>query len=83
MSEMKRIRAKSAHAEQAYTLVGDLQQRFYTKLNAISSKLGADKPYEPTEWFREGGKYGGGVRFMATDETLFNRASCERITHSI
>ena len=72
---MERIRAKSAQAEQAYTLVSDLQQRFVNKLNVISQKLGANKPYEPTEWFRDGGKFGGGVRYMATDETLFNRAS--------
>jgi len=72
---MKRIRAKSTHAEQAYTLVCDLQQRFVTKLNAISKKYGRGKSYEPTEWFRDEGKHGGGVRFMATDELLFNRAS--------
>ena len=72
---MERIRAKSARAEQGYSLVCELQQRFVNKLNAISKKYGADKPYEPTEWFRDEGKHGGGVRFMATDETLFNRAS--------
>jgi len=72
---MHRIRAKSPRAEQAYTLVCDLQQRFVTKLNAISKKYGSDKPYTPTEWFRDAGKHGGGVRFMATDETIFNRAS--------
>jgi len=72
---MERIRAKSPRAEQAYTLVCDLQQRFVTKLNAISKKYGRGKPYEPIEWFRDEGKHGGGVRFMATDESLFNRAS--------
>ena len=72
---MKRIRAKSPRATQAYTLVTDLQQRFVTKLNAISKKCGRGKPYEPTEWFRDEGSHGGGVRFMATDETIFNRAS--------
>ena len=72
---MKRIAAKSPRAAQAYTLVTDLQQRFVTKLNAISKKYGDGKPYEPTEWFRDEGKHGGGVRFMATDESLFNRAS--------
>ena len=72
---MKRISAKSPYAAQAYTLVCDLQQRFVTKLNAISKKYGNDKPYEPTEWFRDDGKHGGGVRFMATDESIFNRAS--------
>jgi coproporphyrinogen III oxidase len=72
---MKRIPAKSPRAAQAYTLVTDLQQRFVTKLNAISKKYGRSKPYEPTEWFRDEGRHGGGVRFMATDEKLFNRAS--------
>ena len=72
---MKRIPAKSPYAAQAYTLVCDLQQRFVTKLNAISKKNGNGKPYEATEWFRDDGKHGGGVRFMATDESLFNRAS--------
>ncbi|MDX8385337.1 MAG: coproporphyrinogen III oxidase [Gallionella sp.] len=72
---MERIRAKSARAEQGYNLVCELQQRFVDKLNAISKKYGADKAFEPTEWFRDAGRYGGGVRLMATDETIFNRAS--------
>ena len=72
---MKRIPAKSPRATQALKLVSDLQQRFVTKLNAISKKYGSGKPYEPTEWFRDEGKHGGGVRFMATDEKIFNRAS--------
>ncbi len=72
---MERIRAKSARAEQGYNLVCDLQQRFVTKLNAISKKYGSSKPYAPTEWLRDNGRHGGGVRYMATDETLFNRAS--------
>lgn len=70
-----RVAAKSPRAEQAYALVCDLQQRFVTKLNAISKKSGNGKPFVPTEWLRDGGKHGGGIRFMATDETIFNRAS--------
>ena len=72
---MERIRAKSTRANQAYDLVCELQQRFVNKLNKISEKYGENKPYEPTEWFRDEGKHGGGVRFMATDEKIFNRAS--------
>jgi len=72
---MERVKAKSSRATRAYALVTELQQRFVTKLNAISKKFGSDKPYEPTEWFRDEGRHGGGVRFMATDETVFNRAS--------
>jgi coproporphyrinogen III oxidase len=72
---MKRIPAKSPRAAKAYALVTDLQQRFVTKLNAVSKKFGNGKPYEPTEWFRDEGRHGGGVRLMATDESIFNRAS--------
>ncbi|MFV2057104.1 MAG: coproporphyrinogen III oxidase [Thiohalomonadales bacterium] len=72
---MERIRAKSNRAEQAYTLVCDLQQRFVQKLNTISEKFGAGKNYAPTEWMRDDGKHGGGIRLMASDETIFNRAS--------
>ncbi len=72
---MKRIPARSPRAAQAYALVTDLQQRFVTKLNAIGRKFGNGKPCEPTEWFRDEGRHGGGVRFMATDESIFNRAS--------
>jgi coproporphyrinogen III oxidase len=72
---MKRIPAKSPRAAQAYALVTDLQQRFVNKLDAISKKSGNGKPFEPTEWFRDEGRHGGGVRFMATDDKIFNRAS--------
>lgn len=72
---MERIRAKSDRAEQAYTLVTELQQRFVEQLNAISAKFGEGKDFQPIEWFRDEGRHGGGVRFMATDEKIFNRAS--------
>ena len=72
---MNTTRAESERAKQSYALVCDLQQRFVTKLNAISKQFGNGKPYVPTEWFRDKGRHGGGKRFMATDDTLFNRAS--------
>ncbi len=72
---IKRVPAKSSRAAQALSLVTDLQQRFVTKLNVISAKYGSGKSYEPIEWFRDAGRHGGGVRFMATDESIFNRAS--------
>jgi len=72
---MERIKARSPRAAQAYTLVTGLQQRFVTRLDAISKKYGSGKSCEPIEWFRDQGAHGGGVRFMATDETIFNRAS--------
>ena len=69
------IKAKSPRAELAYSLVCDLQRRFVSGLNKISDKFGEGNPFEPTEWLRDDGKHGGGVRFMATDNRLFNRAS--------
>lgn len=72
---MERIKAKSPRADQAYALVSNLQQHFVTQLNAIGKKFGNGKSFEPIEWFRDEGKHGGGVRFMAADESIFNRAS--------
>jgi coproporphyrinogen III oxidase len=58
------------NAQQAYTIVSHLQKYFVQKLNAL-----ANKDFEPVEWFRDEGKHGGGVRYEARDENLFNRAS--------
>ena len=72
---MNRIKAKSSRAELAYLLVCDLQQRFVNKLNKISNKFGNGNPFVLIEWLRDQGKHGGGMRYMATDETIFNRGS--------
>jgi len=72
---MKRILASSPHSQEAYALVEHLQTYFVKHLDALSAKLGASKNFEPVEWFRCEGENGGGVRYVASDETLFNRAS--------
>jgi coproporphyrinogen III oxidase len=72
---MKRIKAKSARAQEADALVCRLQKHFVDALEMLSSELGENKPFVPIEWFREKGKFGGGVRYVAQDETLFDRAS--------
>jgi coproporphyrinogen III oxidase len=69
------IKAKSSRAELAYSLVCDLQRRFVSRLNKISDNFGNGNPFVPIEWLRDDGKHGGGMRFMATDDTIFNRAS--------
>ena len=68
-------KANSTRAERAYSLVCDLQLRFVNQLNNIGEKYGNGQPFVPTEWLRDQGQHGGGVRFMASDHTLFNRAS--------
>ena len=69
------IKAKSSRAEVAYSLVCDLQRRFVTGLNKISDQFGNGNPFMPIEWLRDDGRHGGGMRLMATDNTLFNRGS--------
>ncbi len=72
---MKRTVSTELHARQAYTLVEGLQQYFVRQLDLLSEKFGTGEAFMPVEWFREEGRFGGGVRFEATDERLFDRAS--------
>ena len=72
---MTRIKANSVDAKIADTLVTHLQSYFVKALDSLSAEIGDNKAFEPVEWFRNKGEFGGGVRYVATDETLFNRAS--------
>lgn len=69
------IMAKSPEAIKAYTLVQGLQKRFVDKLNRLSSQLGENKKFEEVLWVRDEGQHGGGNRFEAKDNILFNTAS--------
>ncbi|MDF1881939.1 coproporphyrinogen III oxidase [Sulfurimonas sp. MAG313] len=72
---MTRIKALSLGSQKADTLVTHLQSYFVKALDTLSSEVGASKKFEAIEWFRNDGKSGGGVRYVATDSKLFNRAS--------
>ena len=72
---MKMITAKSHEAVEAYSLVKNLQKRFVEKLNNISKELGEHKNFEKVTWLRDDGLHGGGSRFEAQDEKLFNAGS--------
>ena len=67
--------AKSEEAKSAYTLVRALQKRFVDQLNNLSATLGENKAFEEVIWFRDEGIHGGGSRFEARDNILFNTAS--------
>jgi coproporphyrinogen III oxidase len=71
---MDRIKAQSAKAEIASSLVEDLQLYFVEKLNQVAGST-AEKTFKKVEWFRDKGQHGGGVRYEARDEAIFNRAS--------
>ncbi len=70
-----RILAASIDSKEAYTLVEELQTYFVSKLNDISHTLGEGKSFKAVEWERDEGKHGGGIRYEARDESIFNRAS--------
>lgn len=72
---MNMIMANSKEAKEAYVLVRTLQERFANKLNDLSKKYGENKNFEEVLWLRDEGTHGGGSRFEARDETLFNTAS--------
>jgi len=67
--------ANSQDAKKAYALVLNLQNRFVTKLNALSQEIGEKKDFEEITWLRDEGLHGGGNRFEFRDEKLFNTAS--------
>ena len=67
--------SKSDDAITAYEIVKNLQKRFVDKLDYLSSQFGENKKFQEVNWLRNNGLYGGGNRFEARDEILFNTAS--------
>lgn len=72
---VSRIPAQSSRAARAYELVQSLQSRFVQQLNDVSQRQGAGVPMQAVEWLRDGGAHGGGIRYEARDERVFNRGS--------
>lgn len=69
------ILAKAQNAKDAYELVRSLQKRFVEKLDKLSEKFGENRPFKEVTWLRDEGIHGGGSRFVARDNILFNTAS--------
>lgn len=72
---MNRILAASATAREANAIVEHLQLYFVERLNALSREFGETRAFDAVEWYRDEGRHGGGLRYMATDDSLFNRGS--------
>jgi len=72
---VKRIQAQSKNAVQAQTMLEGVQHFFVRHLNELSLAFGENQDFEPVEWMRDEGLHGGGVRYVATDASVFNRAS--------
>ncbi len=52
-----------------------LQRRLVEALEGVSAARGDARRFEAIEWLRDDGRHGGGVRFVAADTEIFNRAS--------
>ncbi len=66
--------AQSKDAQSAYGLVKDLQALLVKELDKIPPTPPTTR-FQPVHWLRAKGIYGGGTRYVATDSTVFNRAS--------
>jgi coproporphyrinogen III oxidase len=56
-------------------LVNSLQSRFVNGLETLSRQWGQAHKFEPVDWLRDGGQHGGGRRYVAPENDLFNRGS--------
>lgn len=72
---MPRIPAQSTKATRASNLTQSLQLTFVAQLERISRSLGDEQNFNVSEWFRDQGQHGGGLRYGIADSTVFNRAS--------
>jgi len=72
---MERIYSQTPESEAAISLAENLQLYFVNRLKGMSQIFGDNTPFEAVEWFRDGGRHGGGMRYEARDMRLFNRAS--------
>lgn len=72
---MEMIFADSPESQEAYKVVNNLQKHFVNRLNALTEKSGESKEFEEVTWLRDEGLHGGGSRFEARDEKIFNTGS--------
>ena len=72
---MKKSLAQSISARAANSLVEELQSYFVDQLNKAVGFVEGQSAFQTVEWLRDQGLHGGGVRYVATNEVFFNRAS--------
>lgn len=72
---MFRIKAQSSNALAANTLVEELQRYFVNQLATVVCSRNAQACFQAVEWFRDQGRHGGGIRYVANNDQVFNRGS--------
>ena len=72
---MHRTPAQSSDAITASKLTQSLQSTLVNQLEHVSLQLDSPQPFTPSEWGRDEGRHGGGLRYGIADSPIFNRAS--------
>lgn len=75
MPTLKPTLKLSPEAQRAYHLVTKLQQHFVQRLEALSLSYGKGQSFTQKTWLRNAGHNGGGLRYVAPNDDLFNRGS--------
>lgn len=70
-----KIAPSSNKAQQTMHMLSKLQSDFMERLQSISEQFGCPAEFKTVEWLRDGGLHGGGLRFEAVKDRLFNAAS--------
>ncbi|HEY5715097.1 MAG TPA: coproporphyrinogen III oxidase, partial [Psychromonas sp.] len=70
-----RIAANSIKAQEILLMLSTLQNDFMERLLSLSELLGNRAEFKSIEWLRDAGRHGGGLRFEASDGSIFNSAS--------
>ncbi len=62
-------------AQEVLSLLTKVQTYFKTKLLNVSDSINSNTTFKEVEWLRDEGLHGGGMRFEALPNGIFNRAS--------
>jgi coproporphyrinogen III oxidase len=72
---MKRINATSLKASKASEMLTRMQLKFVNILESVNEGSDYHSKFSPIEWYRNDGKFGGGIRYLAPDKGIFNCGS--------
>lgn len=67
--------ATSENAIHALTMLSNAQRYFVDQLSVLCQQHQQADQFTPQQWLRDSGQHGGGLRFEAPQNSLFNQAS--------
>ena len=70
-----RIAANSIKAQEIQLMLSTLQNDFMERLQSINELFDNHGQFKSIEWLRDAGQHGGGLRFEASEDGIFNRGS--------